>query len=65
MNATAYFIQDRALSLTYEAIRYPATADTVLAWLGRARAWAERHGMKPLAETLLAAAKRIEDQKPC
>lgn len=36
MNATAHFIQDRAQALAYEAIQFPATAQTAYLWLDRA-----------------------------
>lgn len=54
MNATACFIKDRALSLSYEAVQFPATAETVLAWLGRAMAWTKTRGLNTLAKELEA-----------
>ena len=54
MNATAYFIKDRALSLAYEADQFPAAAETVLAWFGRAVAWTKARGLNALAKELEA-----------
>lgn len=52
MNATAYFIRARALSLAYEAVRFPSTADSALAWLRRAMAWATVNGNSQLFSAL-------------
>lgn len=60
MNATAQFIKDRALSLSYEARRYPKTAKMAAAWLTAARAWADRNGLPDLSVELAATCLRIE-----
>ena len=52
MDAKACFINDRALSLAYEAVRFPATGDSALAWLRRAMAWATVNGNSQLFSTL-------------
>lgn len=52
MDTTAYFIKDRALSLAYEAVRFPSTADSALAWLRRAMVWATVNGNSQLFSTL-------------
>ncbi|MDL2315468.1 hypothetical protein LJC59_00095 [Desulfovibrio sp. OttesenSCG-928-A18] len=61
MNTTSHFIADRAQSLVYEAIQFPSTAETALAWLHRAVAYAEGKGMTVLADELGFAVTRIED----
>lgn len=53
MNATASFIKDRALSLAYEAVRFPAGAGAALAWIDLAISWAEERGLEPLREELM------------
>lgn len=58
---TAYFIKDRALSLTYEAIQFPATSGVALAWLHRAMAKAQKFGMKDLADDIGFAVMCITD----
>jgi hypothetical protein len=63
MTEAAYFIQARALSLAYEAIQFPATAEVVLAWLYRAVAEAERRGLPQLADEVRAAAQRVTDHE--
>lgn len=60
MNEAAHFIQDRAQSLSYEAVQFTATAKTALAWLHRAMAWAEARGLTDLQETLNAHLRRVE-----
>lgn len=62
MNATAHFIQDRAQTLAYEAIRLPATARTSLAWLRRAVDWAKERGLIPLVREVQLQIFRIEIQ---
>ena len=54
MNQTAYFIADRAETLAYEAVHFPATAETVLAWFRRAVAWTKARGLNTLAKELEA-----------
>lgn len=54
MNATAYFISDRAQSLAYEALQFPETAEMAIAWFLRAMAWAKGKGLTGLEETLTA-----------
>ena len=39
---TAHFIADRALTLVYEARRFPAATPTARAWLRQAVNWAVR-----------------------
>lgn len=59
MNATAYFIHDRALSLVYEARRYPETINTILAWFSLAEDCAKKRGLKRLVEELRSMQSRI------
>ena len=63
MNATAYFIKDRALSLSYEAIRFPETAETVLAWLRRASDWSKTHRRDGLARIINTRIAHIVSSK--
>lgn len=60
MTENTCFIEDRALSLSYEAVQFPTTAMTALAWLHRAMAWAEARGLTDLQETLNAHLRRVE-----
>ena len=64
MTATAYFIKDRALSLTYEAIRFPDTAQVALAWLRRAHEWAARRGLKDLLAEIVPCMVAVEFRMP-
>lgn len=52
MNATAYFISDRAQSLVYEALKFPETAEMAIAWLGRAMDWAQSQKLTAIENTL-------------
>ncbi|WP_165072865.1 hypothetical protein [Desulfovibrio sp. ZJ200] len=52
MDTKACFINDRALSLAYEAVRFPATAESALAWLRRAMAVATANGNSQLFSAL-------------
>lgn len=61
MNATAYFIKDRAETLVYEALQFPATSAVALAWLNRAMAQAEKLGLIELADEVGFAVMRITD----
>lgn len=63
MNATAYFIADRAQTLAYEAIQFPDTAKTAYAWLDRAvdTALKIRPGGLELALELESIMDRIRD----
>lgn len=63
MTETAYFIEDRALSLAYESDHLPEIAPAALAWLHLAMAWAKRHGMYCLEKKLRAAVQRIESAR--
>lgn len=62
MNATGHFIADRAQTLAYEAIQFPATAETALAWLHRAVACAEGKGLTVLAGELRTLERRAAGQ---
>ena len=62
MNQTAYFIADRAETLAYEAVHFPATAETVLAWLRRAVDWAAKRGLISLTRDVQTCIFRIEIQ---
>lgn len=62
MNQTAYFIADRAETLAYEAVHFPATAETVLTWLRRAVDWAAKRGLISLARDVQTCIFRIEIQ---
>jgi len=62
MNATAYFIQDRAQTLSFEGIQYPNTKKTALAWLRRAMAWATQNGLTELSENLGKAVSRVKQE---
>lgn len=46
------FIGDRAATLAYEAVRFPTTADSAVAWLRRAMAWATANGNQQLFSAL-------------
>lgn len=52
MNATAYFIRDRAQSLAYEALQFPETAEMAIAWLGRAMDWAKAKELTAIEKIL-------------
>ena len=54
MNQTAYFIADRAETIAYEAVHFPATAPVILAWIYRAIGWAQKKRLAELEETLTA-----------
>lgn len=56
MDAYAYSIRDKAKTLAYEARRFPTAAETALAWLDRAEAFAERRGLFQLADEIRLAA---------
>ena len=60
MTATAYFIQDRAQTLVYEAIQFPGAAATAMAWLHRAAHWACQHGHVELAGNIRAGIAEID-----
>lgn len=55
MDTTAYFIKDRALSLAYEAVKFPATGPAALRWLNLAQRWAGSRGLAELAQAVSAA----------
>lgn len=59
MNEHAYFIQDRAQALSYEAVHFPATAPAALAWIHRAVAWAKARRLTDLSKTLSARLEEI------
>ena len=63
MNATSHFIADRAQTITYEAIRFPATAETSFAWLRRAVGWAQKRGLTSLVREVQICIFRIEIQE--
>jgi hypothetical protein len=69
MNATTHFIKDRADTLLYEAVHFPATTETALAWLDRALDWAEKRGLKNTADyirlTTLLIKHPTERQNEC
>ena len=54
---TAQFIKDRALSLRYEASRFPTAANMAAAWLRRAATWAQGNGHRKLALDLSRQAR--------
>lgn len=56
---TAHFIADRSLSLSYEAVQFPATAETSLAWLHRAVGWAEKRGLTALVHEIQEHCHRV------
>ncbi len=59
---TAQFIQDKALSLRYEARQFPQTASVIRAWLERAADWALRHGFQELADSLCRQAREMLEE---
>ena len=61
MDTTAYFIRDRALSLAYEAVQFPATAQVAFIWLHRALAYAKNSGMEPLADDIKISIQHVTD----
>lgn len=60
MNEIAYFIEDRAMSLSYEGAHFQSIAPEALAWLRLAMAWAKRNGMHCLENRIRAAVQRVE-----
>ncbi len=54
------FIQDRALSLRYEARQFQQISPVARAWLERAADWALRHGFQELAHSLCCQARETE-----
>ena len=60
INETALFIQDKALSLRYEAQKFRQTTPVAVAWLERAAAWALRHGFQELAGNLCRQIGQME-----
>ena len=52
MSTFACFIGDRAATLAYEAVRFPTTADSAVAWLRRAMAWATANDNQQLFSAL-------------
>lgn len=63
MNEAAYFIQARAQSLSYEAIRFPETEEAALTWLHRAVDWAKGRGLTSLVREVQTCIFRIEIQE--
>lgn len=59
---TAQFIQDKALSLRYEARQFPQTTPVAVAWLERAADWALRHGFLELADSLCRQAREMLEE---
>lgn len=60
MQNMEHFLADRALSLRYEARRFPQTASVSAAWIRRAADWALRHGFQELAHSLCCQARETE-----
>lgn len=58
-----YFIFDRVETLSFEAIRFPETAKTALAYLWRAFAWAERRGFDRLAGFIGAHIAHVTERR--
>lgn len=56
------FLEERALSLRYEARRFPQTATVSRAWLRLAEAWARRHRKQRLRELLAGYLRDIGPQ---
>ena len=56
------FLEERALSLRYEARRFPQTAPVSRAWLRLAEAWARRHRKQRLRELLAGYLRDIDPQ---
>lgn len=56
---TAYFIKDRTDTLLFEACQYPATAETAIAWMRRAAAWAEKNNQTWLVDYLHCTAMQF------
>jgi len=59
---TAGFIRGRALSLAYEATKYPATQKVAAAWVRLALAWARQYGQTALVDDLTRIISRIEGE---
>jgi hypothetical protein len=58
MTDTAYFIQDRALTLIGDA-RFPVAYEGAIRWLELAERWAEKRGFTELQETINAAKEKM------
>lgn len=52
MQNMEHFLADRALSLRYEARRFPQTASVSAAWIRRAELWARRRRRNRLLNIL-------------
>ena len=59
-NETALFIQDKALSLRYEAQKFRQTTPGSGGWLERAADWALRNGFQELAASLCRQIGQME-----
>lgn len=62
MQNMEHFLADRALSLRYEARRFPQTASVSAAWIRRAENWALHHGFRDLANSLCRQAQGILEE---
>ena len=60
-----HFLADRALTLRYEARRFPQTAAVSAAWMRRAETWALNNGFQELADSLCRQARGILEEEPC
>ena len=62
MQNMEHFLADRALSLSYEARRFPQTASVSAAWIRLAENWALHHGFRDLAHSLCRQARGILEE---
>lgn len=58
-NSTACFINDRACTLLYEGVHFPATKNTAIAWFNMAIKWATQNDLAELAEYLSSAKAQV------
>lgn len=56
----AQLIEDRALSLNYEARQFPRTAKMSSQWLIRAAEWARLHGYSDLCVSLILQSAKLD-----
>lgn len=59
MQNMEYFLADRALTLRYEARKWPQTAAVSAAWMRRAETWALNNGFQELAHRLCRQAREM------